>query len=169
MITEDTPAFPMNVILAMYDSLAAIDPEVQVYKRPLRSTDTVQAIGVFPTDWNPTPDSQEMGKPLMGGGSWGEQFATLNEYNVTIQSLVTDTDEERGIAVHSALATRIRATVARNQPLQLALGSLTSIVSGHQESFRRGEVKRQRYLTAELSGTWLYMSVTQYWFQTESR
>ena len=105
---------------------------------------------------------------LVPGGP-GESFPTLGEYTVSIQSLITDADEERGIATHAALATRIRTTVARNAALQVALGRLTSAVSGHQEAFRRAEVRRQRYLTMELSGTWLYMSVTQFWFQTESR
>lgn len=169
MIVADDAAFPNNVVNLLAVKLAQIDPDIELHKRPLRTTDGVQCIGVFPTDWIPTPNTHEMRGATLGGGLQGEMFPTLTEYTVSIQSLITDTEEERGIAVHAALATRIRATVARDAALQVALGQLASVVSGHQESFRRAEVRRQRYLTMELSGTWLYMSVTQFWFQTESR
>lgn len=161
MIVEDPNAFPNCVVNKLYDKLNGLDADIQCHRRPLRTADGTQCIGVFPVDWLPTPNSHEM-------RGMGNDFPSLTEYNVTIQSLITDTDEARGIAVHASLTSLIRATVARDQPLQVQLGQLVSVLPGHTERFRRSEVKRQRYLVSELSGTWLYMSVTQFWFQTES-
>ena len=174
MISEDPTAFPNCVVPLLVTALLTVDSEtdpdqrISIYRRPLRTTDNVQSIGIFPTDWRPDRQSHEMRGTPLGGGVMGEDFPTLTDYNITIQSLVQDPEEERGINVHAALSTRIRATVARNETLRLALRQLSSVVLGHAEAFRRSEVRSQRYLAMELQGTWLYMSVTEFWFQTQS-
>src|SRR3954471_15645881 len=108
MFEPDTTAFPGNVITVLSEHLRLLDEEVPVYPRPIRTTDDIQCIGVFVSDWSQDEASFEMGNYAQPG----MQMPTLSTYVVTIQGLVTDTDEERGIATHSALAKRIRLAVA---------------------------------------------------------
>jgi hypothetical protein len=160
----DPTAFPGNIVQVLIPNLRTLDPDVQVVSRPIRTTDDVQCIGVFISDWIPDEGSIEMraySKP-------GLSFPTLSSYEVTIQGLVVDTEEERGIATHSALAKRIRLAVAVDPALRVALAALTSPFGTQTERVQRWGVPRQRYLVNELNGTWFYLSETEFRLTTET-
>jgi hypothetical protein len=164
MIQPDPTVFPNNIVEVLKTELQKIDTELSVVRRPLQTTDVEQAVGVFALDWIPDETSIEM----RGGTSPAPQFPTLSEHYVSIQSLIRDTDEERGIATHSALAQRIRSTVARSASLRLALAALTWTGLGSTERAKRWGISRQRYMTTEVQGTWLYLSITEFKMETET-
>lgn len=166
MITSQgsSDVFPVNIVNTLYDPLNAIDGDVRVRRRPLTSLDDIQCIGVFPLNMQPDPDSMEM----RGIGSPGYATPTLTNYRVNIQGLVKHGDEVEGIAVHSILAKRIYATVARNAALRLALGALTYSDADMTERLIKWSVGTQRYLATEADGLFQFASVTELEFTTQT-
>src|SRR5689334_19734686 len=116
MITAGEAVFPQNFIECLAIVLPSIDPEpdpakkLQIFRRPLRPTDSNQCIGIYGTMWQPDENSYEIGHVP-------PQEATLNTYQVGIQTLVKDGDTQRGLAVSSILTKRVRSVVYRNEPL----------------------------------------------------
>lgn len=152
--------FPGNVIECIAIVLPGIDPDTVVHKRPLRSTDPSYSIGVYPTLWSPNEESYEI-------RSKAPQEATLNNYSIGIQTLIKDSDTERGLAVGSIFANRIRSVLYRNEPLRLALGSLYVEDGTSRESMRRWNFRSQRYMSNDIEGKFIFISVLDYWIETE--
>jgi hypothetical protein len=179
VFAPDSTAFPGNVVSVLAEYFKNLDGDLMVTRRPVRTSDEVQTIGVFATDWDDNRDSQEMNGllgqniqpgmfptdiPVLPGASMG----TLGVYSITIQGLVTHTDEEEGIGAHSAMAKRIRVAVADDPNLRLALQPLTSSFGSKTERMQKWEVPRQRFLANEAEGTWIYLSVTELRITTET-
>lgn len=165
MISANSTFFPYNAIdkLALAFSDIDQDGDLVVLKRSLRESDPVQAIGIFASHWTPDNDSKEM-KGVIGGAS----EPTLSRYVISIQVYIKDMDEERGAAVHATLAKIVRAMLYRDTALHVALRALTASVAGSTESTRRFGVDTQRYLSNELQGSWLYLSIVDFWLETET-
>src|SRR5215211_3875315 len=108
MFVEDYTRFPGNIVANLATFLTEFEPGVIVHKRPLRPTDDIQCWGVFATDRVPQTETKEM----RGMPPTGFSFPTLHRHYITIQGMITDTQEDRGIATHSAMATALYAAVA---------------------------------------------------------
>lgn len=163
MISADMQVFPYNAVDVMAWRLGTIDPDVFVTKRPLRESDPIQSIGVFASQWMPDDDSYEMrGLP---GGIHEPSLAT---YLIGIQAFVKDADEERGAATHGTLTKLVRTMLYRDPSLRVGLRELSVDMSGSQERTTKFGVRTQRYLSNELSGSWLYLSTIEFGLETET-
>lgn len=138
-----------------------LDEQLAVFKRPLRSSDPVQCVGIIPVQWTPDPDSTEM----MGQQSYGP---TIGEYVIGIQAFVKDMDEERGLATHSVLSKMIRSMLYRDTVLRVGLGSLSVTMNDSTERAKRWGIRRQGYVNNEISGSFHYLSTLEFWLETET-
>lgn len=157
---EAEAVFPFNFVKCLGIVLPGMDADVTVVKRPLRPTDPNYAVGVYGTLWQPMEDSFEIGHS-------SPSEPTLSQYQVGVQTLVKDGDTERGLAISSILANRVRSVLYRNQPLRLALGSLYVQDGASRESMRRWGVRSQRYMSNDIEGTFVTISVLDLWIETE--
>lgn len=153
--------FPYNFVRCLNIVIPGIDEDVTTYNRPLRPTDPNYAVGIYGTLWQPNEESYEMGHNA-------PSEPTLNTYQVGVQTLTKDGDTERGLVVSSILANRVRTVLYRNEPLRLALGSLYVEEGNSRESMRRWGVRSQRYMSNDLEGTFVTISVLDLWIETET-
>lgn len=163
--------FPNNVVKCLGIVLPGIgdEGELTVLKRPLRPTDPDKSIGIYGTMWNPVESSYEMGHfNTLGtpvGAMPGEP--TLSDYQIGIQTLVKHSDTEAALAISSVLNKRVRTVLYRNQPLRLALASLYVEDGTSRESTKRWGVRSQRYMSNEIEGKFVFVSVLDFWIETE--
>lgn len=170
MIQDTDSVFPSNVIYCLTQVLPGIDERLTVLGRPLRSTDPNFSIGIFATLWQPDEQSYEMGSALLGQPQpTAPAEPTLSSYTLGIQCLVKDGDEQRGLNINSILAKRIRSVLYRNEPLRVALGSLSVTDGDSVERMRRWGMRNQRYMNNDIEGTFVYISTLDYWIETEMR
>lgn len=171
MFDDASVQFPNNAVLAISTGIDALntvsDPEkIVVVRRPLRTTDPKLTAGVFASSWAPNEDSYEIGQG-MGGGYRHEP--TLQQYIITIQTLVMDMDEMRGLAKSSAFAKTVRDVLLRDPSVGVALSSLRATgVNNLTESARRRWVRTQRYLSNEIQGSFVYLSTLEITIETET-
>lgn len=151
--------FPNNVVSLLAVALPQVDPDAQVFTRPLRPTDPNYSIGVYGALWTPDEESQEMGNLF--------NESTLQQYQLGIQTLIKDGEPERGLAVSSIFNTRVRRMLYRDEPLRVALGSLYVEDISYRESMRRWGVRTQRFMSNDIEGQFVYISVLDFWIETE--
>jgi hypothetical protein len=162
-IDNSTVVFPNNIVDLVQTRTALLDEDLFVIRRPLRTSDPNQAVGIFASQWLPNEESYEM-----LGGPVGRHEPTLQTYLVTVQAFVKDMDEERGLAVHSVLSKMIRAMLYRDNALRVGLSALLVSMNGSTERTQRWGIRQQRYFSNELSGSWLYLSNLEFWLETET-
>lgn len=162
MIEASEAVFPNNIVSLIEARAELIDPDLEVFKRPLRASDPNQCVGIVAAQW--VPDEQS--KQILGV-SYPAQ-PTLSRYLVTVQALIRDMDEERGLNVHSVLSRMLRSMLYTDQPLRVGLSALTSALNGTTESARRWGVSQQRFFSNQISGEWLYLSNLEFWLETET-
>lgn len=160
MIDPNISVFPQNFVNAVGPVIAAIDPDITYLQRPLRPSDPNLSVGVYGTLWQPEEESYEI-------GHFPSSEATLNMYQVGVQTLVKDGDSQRGLNINSILSYRIRTVLYRNQPLRLALGSLKVEDGAFKESMRRWGIRTQRYMSNDIEGSFVTTSVLDLWIETE--
>ena len=166
MIETTDAVFPNNVVKWVALALAGIDPEIKVYRRPLRNTDPRQSIGVHAQAWGPDQQSLE----IMGIGMPAPQMPTTQEYVLGVQAFVKDAEDERGLAVHSVLAQRVRSVLYTDANLQVVFRELSAdLGDGWLESMRRWGVRTARYFSGDIAGELLYLSTLEFWIETETR
>lgn len=158
----DDNIFPNNIVSLVSARANLLTTGLSVVRRAVRATDSNQTIGVFAQNWTPNEQSKEfLGQDRAG-------LPTLSTYRVTIQALVRDTDEIRGLNVHAAMSRALRVMLYMDAPLRVALSSLSSTVLDTTENSRRWGVGNQRFFTNEISGDWLYLSILEFWLETET-
>lgn len=165
MISEVIPVFPNNAVdIIATRALELIDPpDLYVVKRPLRKSDPNETLGVYAAFWNPVEDSYEM-----RGGNPTSSEPTLQRYMVFLEAFIKDMDEERGLAKHSVFSKLVRAMLYRDAPLLVSLRTLSSTVNGSTERTQRLGIRTQRYSSNELDGAFLFLSVIEFWLETET-
>ena len=163
MITYDTTQFPNNIVEMVALRSQLIDTDLFIAKRPLRPTDPNQSIGVVASNWVPNDESKEM-----LGSAYAMQ-PPLSRYSVSVQALIRDTQQDRGLNVHSVLSRMIRSMVYTDTPLRVALSGLTSTLNGMTEHTQRWGVTQQRFFANEIGGDWNYLSILELWLETEIR
>lgn len=149
----------MNVCFVLAEALKDIDPDVKIYRRPLRTTDEAQCISVVPVDWNPDQGSIEFGRP-------GEP--TIQRYTVAVQAMIKDMEEMRGIRKHSELSARVRHMLYRDLDLELALPTVSVKVGSTTETLRKHSTEGQQFMSNQNpKGGFIYLSTVEYWFETQ--
>jgi hypothetical protein len=161
VITADENAFPNNIVSLLEIRIALLDSDLAVVKRPLRNTDPNQAVGIFASNWVPNDDSKEM-------RGIAPMQPTLSSYRIAIQAFIKDMDEERGLNTHAVLSRMLRAMVYTDQPLRVALATLTASLGSATERSQRWGISQQRFFSNELGGEWLYLSILEMWLETET-
>lgn len=161
MIEASDSVFPNSIIRVIANQVQMIDSDLFVTRRPLRSSDPNQSVGVFPGQWVPDERSQEMGRINPGE-------PTMQQYVVGVQAFIKDGDEEKGLARHSTLSYAIRSMLYRDAAIRVGFQSLTYTSNGVTERLRRWGIRSQRFLSNELSGSWLYLSTLEIWAETDS-
>ena len=162
MIDGTEPTFPNNVVELLASGLLMVDSDFRVFKRPLRRTDPNYCIGVFGSLWQPDEESLEIGHAA-------PNEPTLSEYQIGVQILVKDGDEERGLRIHSIASKRARSVLYRREDLRLALRGLAVTDSlGSTERTRRFGVRNQRYMNNDVDGMFVYLSTLDFWLETET-
>lgn len=166
MISAGDLEFPNNVIALLAVRIPGYcDPspapgtaQLQVFKRPLRTTDPGQCVGVFPAMKRPDNTSIEM----------ASLEPTLKRYSVILQTYVQDTNEEDCIAIHSTLSNRLWRMFYRDSPLAAGLTALAVSADNSIERLQRRGIELQRYLDNEIQGTFMRTSWIECWFETET-
>jgi hypothetical protein len=164
VIIEDPSVFPGNIVQALDSSLQEIDPDIKVFRRPLRPTDPVQSIGIVATQWIPNEESYEM----RGAFSPGAGLPTIGMYLVGIQVFVKDMDEVRGLAVHCTMSQLVKSRLFNDPVVRLSLSSLTCVLDGVTEKAKRWGVRTQRFVSNEISGQYHFLSSLEFWLETET-
>lgn len=161
MISSDLK-FPNNVVVVLAERAKLLDPDLFVFKRPLRKTDPTQSIGFSAAMWSPDEDSKEMRGSALG------QEPTISRYSVSVQAFVKHTVEEEGLGIHATLSKMVRTMLYRDTPLAVALRSLSEPAGPYTEKMMRWGIQTQRYFSNELNADWLYLSTLEFWFETET-
>ncbi len=166
-VTPNNTSFPNNIVLLLKQELKKIDPAIgdsdgiAIYTRPIRKGDPVQAIGITAALWSPQEGSTEM----LGIDS--RTGSTINQYVIGIQTFIQHMDEEEGLQLAATLAGIVRAKLSMDLPLRVALGQLQSTEFGYTESFKKGTVQGQRFLSNEIEGSFYHLSNLEYVVETE--
>lgn len=162
MITADEPVFPMNAVQLIAMRIDALDPDLRVFQRPLRTSDPVQSVAVLGVQVTPDDNTAE----IIGRAN---AAPPVSQYVIGIQAFVKDMDEERGLAAHSVLSKMIRSMLDRDTPLRVGLGSLVvNDPYGGTERAQRWGVRTQRFMSNELDGAFLHLSTLEFWLETET-
>lgn len=161
MIEPRDDVFPNNMIGLISERSQALDNDLFVTGRPLRSSDPIQSVGVFPSMWQPVEGSQEMGRSNPGE-------PTIQTYSVNVQGFVRDGDELKGLKRHSTLSHMLRTMLYRDPAIRVGLPALSYTTGGVTERVMRWGVRNQRFLSNEVTGSWLYLSTLEVWAETVS-
>lgn len=159
-----SPDFPNNVVKILATVLPSVDSDCLAFDRPLRPTDPDYGIGVFAQVWSPEEDSYEM----KGSPSPGPNEPTLSRYQIGIQTLTKHGDTDQGLAISSILAKRVRVVLYRNQPLRLLLAGLSVSDSTSSERMKKWGIRNQRFMSNEIDGKYMFLSVLDFYFETET-
>lgn len=163
MIDDSIEVFPNNVASLVAARIQMLDSDLVVVGRPPRDSDGTQVVGVFPMTWTPNEDSFEMSNPIVAAHE-----ATLNRYLIGVMSFVKDTDEQKGIRVHSVLAKLIRTILYRDPALAVGLGALSVTMLGSTERIQRRGIQVQRFLANEVDQVFMFVSSAEYFVETET-
>ena len=164
MISPDLLCFPNNIVELLADALTDVAPEsapgaddgVRIVKRRLRKNDLTQTIGVTPGVWIPEEDSFEL----------GSIEPTKQGYTATVEALVVDSDEERGIATHSALSFAVRHMLYRDTSLMQALAELEVRVGGYTEKLVTWGISQQQFMNNDVNSQFMFLSRLDLWYTT---
>lgn len=167
MIKPADIEFPNNVIALVAARVQSYcdpspdpgDPRVQVFRRMLRPSDPTQSVGVFPLIKRPDPRSHEIGQ--------GPE-PTLKRYHFVMQTVVQDTDEAACLSVHSILSNRLWRMFYRDSILNAALTELAIVADNSHERIQRRGIEQTRYVSNEITGTFIQTSWIECWIETET-
>lgn len=153
--------FPANVIAILEARASTLLAGVTVQTVPLSDMSVGQVVAILPVGWDPVEPPQIGQRP-----NWEE--ASIQQYSIMIQALVSDYSGGDGINRHALLSRRVRNMLVRDPVLREALSQLYCNEDGVMETFHRLRINNQRFLVneGESDGT-LYMSVTDVHVITE--
>lgn len=160
MIDDSTTVFPNNVVSLLAVRFQQIDADLTILKRPLRSSDPAQSLGIWGALWEPEEDSYEIGHQSPGE-------PTFSRYHIGVQGFIKHGDEQAGLATHSVLSSLIRRVVYRDEPLRVALPQLVVSDGTFTERLMRWGVRTQRYMNNDIQGKFVYLSTLDLWVETE--
>jgi hypothetical protein len=77
-------------------------------------------------------------------------------------------DEETGISEHATLSKMVRGMLYRDETLRVQLATLVWTDGLTTERAKRWGVVNQRFISNEIGGVWLYLSILEFWLETET-
>lgn len=159
MIEAGDTEFPENVNALIQIRIPQfVDPDIQVFRRPLRPGDPTQSVGVYAQTKLSDQSSIEF-----------RSFEpTLRRYNCIMQGVIVHSDEQECYRIHSILAQRLWRMLFHDNPLRVGLTSLEVTSDNVRERFQRYGVVQQRYLSNEITGNFIATSWIEWWFETET-
>jgi hypothetical protein len=141
--------FPYNAIVVIENTLRPIDADLGFIRRRIMEGDPDQTVAVVPV--NAEPSDPELGKT----------GPTTQEYTIYVQTLIVDSDIERGLRTHSYFAKRVRDVLAWYKPLHIALGMLKTSDGPVTEETTSLTVGSQIFHNLEMDdGNWNWLSTT---------
>lgn len=149
-------SFPGNVVDALKTSYSALSGIHATVTRPLRQTDPNSCIGIFSVDWTPGPYGI------------GQNDPTISTFLYHVQLLIKHTSEEAGRALHTDLSKQVRTMLYRDATLRSRLTGLSEVSGGVTERTQRFGVRRQNFLSNEVSGQFYFLSTTEVWVEVEA-
>lgn len=168
MISESVMCFPNNIVdvlaLRVKANFDVIDSsgDTIVVKRPLTSMDADQSVGIVPVDWSPK-NPPEMGRKP-------NQFENaIQAYTIMVQALINDMSEDKAIRRHSAFSTLLRRMLYRDTVLLGALSQLkVTTDDGISEATMQFGVRSQNFLVNQKGSSFQYLSVIEFWLETQT-
>lgn len=165
MIDPSVVCFPANIVDILALVLQEIDPPstpggtdgLRIVKRPIHPTDATETVSIVAGTWTPEDESREL----------GQREPTLQRYAITVEAMVKDMDQERGIATHSLLSTHVRHMLYRDPALVGALPELSVTLRGYTEHLKDWGVRQQRFLNNKFNGEFYFLSAVDLWFRTD--
>lgn len=157
-IEADT-SFPYGPIMLIRTRLIALDAELDVHLRPTQITDRDFTICLVPDLWRPNEDSYEMGRFT--------RQPTIQRYPISVQCLTLDMDETVGLQRNAAMASNVRRILYADEPLRVGFGALSVTSGGATERAQKWGVTQQKFLSNIVDGQFAFMSILDFWFETE--
>lgn len=158
--SDVTAVFPNNAIALMVARTQMLYPEdLRVLRRRLKATDDTQSVGIYPMRWEPDETSYE----------FSSREPTVQIYRIGMQVFAKDSDEEKGIAIHSVMSKVMRSMLYNDIPLQVGLNALSVTMNGSTERIQKRGISRTQYISNEIDGVWLYLATHEYWIETETK
>jgi hypothetical protein len=157
-VTEyfDLPTLIVDELAACFER-EFTNPQHEILKRQVRTTDKAYTIGVVMDDWAPISGSELIGTREPGYAS----------YNLRVQNLVRNTNEADGRRIFNVCCALMRRVLYRDSGLEVALLGKSQIVKGSVERLTRLNVVRQNFLAANISSTWSYLCETRISVESE--
>lgn len=162
MLSEDIVVYPNNVVALLVDRFKTLSPDFVIVPRRLRPTDANESVGVHAQQWAPDEDSYEV------KGFLGASEPTLSRYLIVVEGFVKDTDEERGLVRHAVMAKLLRVMLYRDMTLRIALQTMSVEMFDSVERTGRYGIAGQQYISAEIQGSFLYLSTLEFWVETST-
>lgn len=148
---------PEHIIQSFKSTFNETLPDHFFAERQLRPTDPQLSIGVTVASWEHRTDSAQI----------SQVEPALGVYTVHLQNMVKHVKEEEGRKIHNVQNALIRAVLYRNTKLRLRLVGVDEEIEGSAERVKRMGVRRQDFLSNQVSGTFLYLCATEVYVETE--
>lgn len=155
-----TLPFPANLIEAFAEIIPELVGGATVVKRPCRDTDPNKTVGVVASLYSPDEESYE----LIGSSMYGP---TISNYIINIQTYSKHSNEADSLAAGAEMATGVRLGLLFNPAVRVALAGLTYTHGMHQERFKKASIQAQRFVSNEIDGTYLNLTITELLIETE--
>lgn len=150
--------FPYNAIAVIELRIAQlVSNELYFQRRRVHPGDPDQTVAIVPVDAQVS--NQEIGR--VG--------PSTTEYTIYVQTLIIDSDIERGLRTHSYFAKRVRDVLAWDRTLHIALGQLSSSMGPVVESTTELKVGGQLFHNVEDNGSMNWLSTADLSIKTEQR
>lgn len=153
-----TIAFPEIVIQELAEVASDIDGIDHVLLRPIRPTDPTGSFGFAGSEWAPRGDRMQI----------GHNAPPIGRYEIEVHILVRHSDEVLGRIELTNLANTFRQIVFSDASLHLNLGTHLYQLGNYKERFQRLGIDRIRYLSNEVTGTFLHLALIDLWVDTEN-
>lgn len=147
--------FPDNAIAVLAEHLAEINGVEAVVLRAPEPTDPNGCLSIVCDEY--VPEEMQMGSFMPAAGT----------YRLLVSHLVKNSDAEEGNRTHRLVAKAIRLMLYRDQALRVALGQLQE-ADTYVERILKWDVPVQRYGSNEISGQFIFLSVTELNIHTET-
>ncbi len=148
---------PQHIVQSFKDTFSERMPDHHFAERQLRPTDPALSLGVVVMSWEHLAASQQIGQVEPGMG----------RYTVRVQSMVKHLNEEQGRAIHNVQCALVRAVLYRSEELRLRLIGVDEEIEGSAERVKRLGVRRQDFLSNQISGSFLYLCASEVYVETE--
>ena len=147
--------FPDNIVEVLKSHLAAVDGVTEVITRMMEPTDANGTLSVVCDMY--VPEEMQMGSFDPAAGT----------YKFMLAHLVKNTDGEDGNRTHRVVAKAIRLMLYRDTALRVALGQLRE---GEDpiERVLTWDISTQRFGSTDITGQFVYLSVTELNIHTET-